>query len=216
MKKKILVTGGAGFIGGNFVHYMVNKYPEYRTMITDSEGHIWSLPWIEQLGSGKKAIQTVGNMSFINQKWLDFLNLEIPETVEEFEEILIAFRDNAEALQKEFNIDGDIIPMSCIINDGDQDPSILINGFGEGYGDPDKSRHIAVTDNLEVISTTVQEGYKEGIQWLHSLYEQGLIDAEAFTRLHMSQKGNQDVMELLLVGILQTLIILMIGFHYQF
>ncbi|MFC6040235.1 dTDP-glucose 4,6-dehydratase [Paenisporosarcina macmurdoensis] len=27
--KKILVTGGAGFIGGNFVHYMVNKYPQY-------------------------------------------------------------------------------------------------------------------------------------------------------------------------------------------
>lgn len=25
---KILVTGGAGFIGGNFVHYMVEKYPE--------------------------------------------------------------------------------------------------------------------------------------------------------------------------------------------
>lgn len=25
---KILVTGGAGFIGGNFVHYMVNQYPE--------------------------------------------------------------------------------------------------------------------------------------------------------------------------------------------
>ncbi|MGE7693592.1 dTDP-glucose 4,6-dehydratase [Lysinibacillus sp. NPDC094177] len=28
-KKKILVTGGAGFIGGNFVQYMVKKYPEY-------------------------------------------------------------------------------------------------------------------------------------------------------------------------------------------
>ena len=27
-RMKILVTGGAGFIGGNFVHYMVNKYPE--------------------------------------------------------------------------------------------------------------------------------------------------------------------------------------------
>ncbi|MDO4294967.1 MAG: dTDP-glucose 4,6-dehydratase [bacterium] len=25
---KILVTGGAGFIGGNFVHYMIHKYPE--------------------------------------------------------------------------------------------------------------------------------------------------------------------------------------------
>ena len=27
------------------------QYPEYRTMCTDSEGHIWALPWIEQLGS---------------------------------------------------------------------------------------------------------------------------------------------------------------------
>ena len=25
---KYIVTGGAGFIGGNFVHYMVDKYPD--------------------------------------------------------------------------------------------------------------------------------------------------------------------------------------------
>ncbi|WP_236777853.1 dTDP-glucose 4,6-dehydratase [Anoxybacter fermentans] len=29
MFKKVLVTGGAGFIGSNFLHYMVNKYPDY-------------------------------------------------------------------------------------------------------------------------------------------------------------------------------------------
>lgn len=28
-KKKVLVTGGAGFIGGNFVQYMVGKFPQY-------------------------------------------------------------------------------------------------------------------------------------------------------------------------------------------
>ncbi|MDP4551670.1 dTDP-glucose 4,6-dehydratase [Alkalihalobacillus macyae] len=28
-RKKMLVTGGSGFIGGNFVQYIVNKYPEY-------------------------------------------------------------------------------------------------------------------------------------------------------------------------------------------
>ncbi|MBQ8639885.1 MAG: dTDP-glucose 4,6-dehydratase [Lachnospiraceae bacterium] len=32
---KILVTGGAGFIGGNFVHHMVNKYPEYEIVNLD-------------------------------------------------------------------------------------------------------------------------------------------------------------------------------------
>ena len=158
------------------------KYPEYRTMSTDSEGHIWALPWIEQLGSGKTAIQTIDNMSFINKKWMDFLGLEMPTTVDEFEQVLIAFRDHASELQAEFNIDGSIIPMSCIVNDGGQDPCILINGFGEGYGDADKGRHIAVTDDLKVICSATQQGFKDGIAWLHSLYEEGLIDPEAFTQ----------------------------------
>ena len=146
------------------------KYPEYRTMCTDTEGHIWALPWIEQLGANKTAIQTVGGMSFINTKWLNFLGLSMPTTVDEFEQVLIAFRDNAASLQSEFGIDGSIIPMSCIINDGDQDPGILINGFGEGYGDMDKGRHIAVTDDLKVICAATQQGYRDGLEWLHKLY----------------------------------------------
>ena len=159
-----------------------DKYPEYRAMCTDSEGHIWALPWIEQLGSGKEAIQVIDNMSFINKKWLDFLGLPLPTNTDEFEKTLVAFRDNAARIQKQFNIDGSIIPMSCIMNDGGQDPFVLINGFGEGYGDADKGRHIAVTDSRKVICSATQEGFRKGCEWLHRLYEQGLIDPESFTQ----------------------------------
>ena len=33
---KIIVTGGAGFIGGNFVHYMFNKYRDYKIIVVDA------------------------------------------------------------------------------------------------------------------------------------------------------------------------------------
>ena len=33
--KTILITGGAGFIGSNFVKYMLEKYPSYRIVNVD-------------------------------------------------------------------------------------------------------------------------------------------------------------------------------------
>lgn len=156
--------------------------PEYRGMCEDEEGHIWALPWIEQLGYEKTAIQTVGNMSFINKDWLDFLGLSMPTTVDEFEAVLKAFKDNAAQLKSQFGFDGEVIPMSCILNDGDQDPYILINGFGEGYGDPDRGKHIAVTDDAKVVCVANSEGFRKGTEWLHNLYAEGLIDPEAFTQ----------------------------------
>ena len=35
MGKTVVVTGGAGFIGSNFVYYMLNKYPDYRIICLD-------------------------------------------------------------------------------------------------------------------------------------------------------------------------------------
>ena len=33
--KNIIVTGGAGFIGSNFVHYVVNNHPEVHVTVID-------------------------------------------------------------------------------------------------------------------------------------------------------------------------------------
>jgi len=33
--QNILITGGAGFIGSNFVRYILNKYPDYKVVAYD-------------------------------------------------------------------------------------------------------------------------------------------------------------------------------------
>ncbi len=42
----ILITGGCGFIGSNFVNYVVSKYPEYRVVNIDAMYYSASLDYI--------------------------------------------------------------------------------------------------------------------------------------------------------------------------
>lgn len=44
---KILITGGAGFIGGNFTHYMVKKYPDYDIVVLDKLTYAGNLETLE-------------------------------------------------------------------------------------------------------------------------------------------------------------------------
>lgn len=39
---KILITGGAGFIGSNFVHYMLEKYPDDEIVVLDKLTIRWT------------------------------------------------------------------------------------------------------------------------------------------------------------------------------
>ncbi len=46
---KILVTGGAGFIGGNFCHYMVDKYPNNMIVALDALTYAGNLETLEPI-----------------------------------------------------------------------------------------------------------------------------------------------------------------------
>lgn len=159
---------------------VLDENPNYRKLITAPDGHIYSFPWIEQLGTGKEAIQAIGGMPFINKAWLDQLGLPMPTTTEELESTLQAFKDGIP----------DAIPMSFIINGGNEDLGFILGAFG--YGDnPD---HVMVDENNQVFYTVTQEGYKEGIKWLNGLQQKGYIDPEAFTQdwATLVAKGKSD------------------------
>ena len=49
MEKTIIVTGGAGFIGSNFLFYMADKYPDYRLICLDKLTYAGNLSTLEPL-----------------------------------------------------------------------------------------------------------------------------------------------------------------------
>lgn len=66
---KVLVTGGAGFIGSNFVRYMVKKYPEYQIVNLDLltyAGNLENLKEIENKPNYKFVKGDIADHEFIN------------------------------------------------------------------------------------------------------------------------------------------------------
>lgn len=154
---------------------VLEQAPQYRAMITAPDGHIYSLPWIEELGEGKESIHSVNNIPWINVEWLDKLGLKMPATTEELKQVLIAFKT------KDPNGNGkaDEIPLSFINDDGgNEDLSFLLGSFGPGFNWDET----LVSNDGKVSFAANIDGYKEGVKYFNELYKEGLLDPEFVTQ----------------------------------
>ncbi|MDR3709611.1 MAG: dTDP-glucose 4,6-dehydratase [Capsulimonadaceae bacterium] len=58
----LVVTGGAGFIGSNFVRYILSKYPDYRVHVLDSLTYAGNLENLEDVSSNPNFAFTKGDI----------------------------------------------------------------------------------------------------------------------------------------------------------
>lgn len=61
-----------------------DKYPEVRASVTNDEGNIYAIPFVDEL--------EVSNQWWIRQDWLDAVGLAVPTTYTELEKVLVAFK----------------------------------------------------------------------------------------------------------------------------
>lgn len=151
----------------NLVNAM-EEDPTLRPLITDPDGSIYSLP-------AKLPMRPLsGNQLFINQTWLDNLGLDMPNTIEDFNEVMTAF------LEQDANGNGD--PNDEIPFAGGHADPVLSYTLPFGTTISPGSRAWWKIENGEPVFIPTSEFYKEGIAWMHEHYEAGIIDQEIFTQ----------------------------------
>lgn len=152
---------------------ILEQRPEVKAAITSADGHIYTLPFVNEWSTNSKEnINVIGAVPYINKSWLDQLGLQVPTTTDELKAVL-------ETFQKDIKPEsGDVIPMSFRINQVNQDPGITLGSFGCG----DNMDHYMVTNDKEVYYTLVKDEVRNGLEWLHELYAEGLVDPEIFSQ----------------------------------
>lgn len=148
---------------------ILDERPDIRAALTASDGHIYTLPSVEELG-----ILQYPNFLFINKAWLDALGLPMPTTIEEYRAALEAFATQ----DPNGNGVADEIPLSFRTDSFCANPWDLIAALG---GQPENNDHRIVRDG-EVEFTANTDEYRAGVQALNEWYDDGLIDPESFSQ----------------------------------
>lgn len=153
------------------IQAMFTEEPDTLALATTLEGQIYGLPKFQ--GKWPDTNTTL----FINKVWLDNLNLEVPTTLSELKNVLIAFRDN------DANGNGDAtdeVPMD--FNGWFGGAYSLVNLMGSwGIQMTNWAYDSYFAEDGVVKAYAVDERYKAMMTYLADLYAEGLINENAIT-----------------------------------
>jgi len=138
----------------------LDENPEIDRMIKTDEGHYYCFPFIR---GDDKLCNTIGLM--LRQDWLEELNLEVPTTIDEWHDVLVAFRDKK----------GASAPLSWEYTMGSLTSA---NPFMYAYG---TSREFYLGSDGKVHFGPAEEGYKQYLTLFKQWYDEKLIDQDLAT-----------------------------------
>jgi putative aldouronate transport system substrate-binding protein len=143
--------------------------PQLLPLNLSPDGNLYGLPEINECFH-----------CFLSQKlwvykpWLDTLGIDIPTTTDEFEQMLIAFKEqdpNGNGVADEVPFSGSVEGQGGWHNSVDQN---LMNAFVFYDNKIQHDRLLLIDGKVE--AAFAQPGYREGLRYLHRLYTEGLID----------------------------------------
>lgn len=154
---------------------LFEENPALRQASLASDGHLYIIPAIDLSATGKMDFK-----QWINTKWLEAVGKEIPTTLEEFKEVLIAFRDE----DPNGNGEKDEIPL------GIREPS-SIYCLGGAFGLEHQMKDTYnVDENGTVHNWLCDDEFKEYLVYLNDLYEEGLLWQDYYKNDRPSWRSN--------------------------
>ena len=141
---------------------ILNSNPEYKKIATMEDGKMYSTLSINDVPRDQTFKQ------FINRKWLDALNLEMPTNTDELYQVLKSFKEN----DPNGNGIPDEIPLSSASLN--QTRLFLMSAFGyvsTGYEVKD--------GNMIFVPTT--NNYRSYLEYTARLFSEGLLDNNTFS-----------------------------------
>ena len=147
--------------------------PYSRVISTTADGKILGTPTV-----GRSVTARTSNHMFINKAWLDKLGLQVPQTWDELEKVLIAFKTkdpNGNGKNDEIPLDFNSPGTGGF---GLFQPNVLLSSLGIVVPNGPLGMYV---DNGKVKNYLTDSRYKEVIQFLHKLWVDGVISSEAFT-----------------------------------